>query len=176
MRQAQDAQQACQGSTRMHQPSVMGTWSAIVLAIALPGALLSGCSGQSAGSDEQAIATRIQPIGTVELSAATGGGGNRTGEEVFKAVCAGCHATGAMGSPKFGDAAAWGPRIATGYDALLHSALNGKNAMPAKGGASDLAEVEVARAVVYMANDAGAKFPEPKAPAEAASGAASGAQ
>ena len=81
-------------------------------------------------------------------------------------------ATGAAGAPKFSDAAAWGPRIKTGYDALLHSALAGKNAMPPQGGGS-FADFEIGRAVVYMANDAGAKFEEPAAPAAAASDAAS---
>ena len=71
-----------------------------------------------------------------------------------------------LGAPKFGDAAAWGPRIKTGFDALLNSALKGKNAMTAQGGGA-FSDYEVARAVVYMANAGGAKFDEPKAPASA---------
>jgi cytochrome c5 len=65
-----------------------------------------------------------------------------------------------------GDTAAWGPRIKTGYAALLNSALKGKNAMGAQGG-GDHDDYEIGRAVVYMANAAGAKFPEPTAPAPA---------
>ena len=75
---------------------------------------------------EKAVAERIQKVGMVEIRDA-----NRplkAGEEVFKAQCSACHATGAAGSPKFQDAAAWGPRIATGYEALLNSALKGKKA------------------------------------------------
>lgn len=108
---------------------------------------------------EKAIAERIQKVGTVEIRDA-----NRvmkTGEEVFKAQCSACHATGAAGSPKFGDASAWGPRISKGFDALLTSALKGKGAMGAQGG-GDLDDLEVARGVVYMANAGGAKFEEPK--------------
>ncbi|MBQ0930148.1 c-type cytochrome [Ideonella alba] len=121
----------------------------------------------SDSSDEaQAIAERLQPVGRVEVKAAAGGGAARTGEEVFKAVCAACHAAGALGAPKFGDAAAWGPRIKTGYEALLNSALKGKNSMPAQGG-GDTSDLEIGRAVVYMVNNAGGKFDEPKAPAEA---------
>jgi cytochrome c5 len=75
-----------------------------------------------------------------------------------------------LGSPKFGDAAAWAPRIKTGFDALWNSAMKGKNAMPAQGG-GDQADLEIARAVVYMANAGGAKFDEPKVPAAAASAA-----
>lgn len=114
---------------------------------------------------EQAVEARIQKVGTIEMRDA-----NRqlkTGEEVFKSQCTFCHTAGLIGSPKFGDAVEWAPRIKTGYDALLNSALKGKNAMPAQGGAG-LETLEVGRAVVYMANAAGAKFSEPKAPAEAA--------
>jgi len=113
---------------------------------------------------ERAVAERIQKVGTVEIRDA-----NRvlkTGEEVFKGVCSACHATGAAGSPKFGDASAWAPRIAKGFDALWNSALHGKGNMGAQGG-GDLSDLEVARGVVYMANAGGAKFAEPKAPAAA---------
>ena len=115
---------------------------------------------------EKAVAARIQKVGTVEIRDA-----NRelkAGEEVFKAQCSACHAAGAAGAPKFGDASAWGPRIKTGYESLLTSALKGKGAMGAQGG-GDFEELEIARAVVYMANAGGAKFAEPKAPAAAAS-------
>ena len=69
---------------------------------------------------------------------------------------------------KFGDEAAWAPRIKTGYEALVHSAINGKNSMPPQGG-HETSDYEIGRAVVYMANKGGAKFEEPKAPAAAAS-------
>lgn len=124
----------------------------------------------SSGLDDEAVAQRLQPVGRVEIRDASGPAVLRSGEEVFKAVCSACHATGAAGAPKLGDAAAWGPRIKTGYEALLTSALKGKNAMPAQGG-GDTADIEVGRAVVYMANQAGARFDEPKAPAAAASAA-----
>ena len=110
---------------------------------------------------EKALAARIQKIGTIEIRDA-----NRvlkSGEEVFKAQCSACHATGAAGSPKVGDAAAWAPRIATGYDSLLNSALKGKGAMGAQGG-GDFESLEIGRAVVYMANASGGKLEEPKAP------------
>lgn len=122
--------------------------------------------------DREAIARRLQSVGTVEIAEGGGAAVVHTGEQVYTAQCSACHATGAAGAPKFGDAAAWAPRIKTGYDALLHSALKGKNAMPPQGGGS-FADFEIGRAVVYMANDAGAKFEEPAAPAAAASDAAS---
>ena len=120
---------------------------------------------------EQAVAARIQKIGRIEIRDANRP--LRSGEEVFKAQCTACHTAGVVGAPKFGDAAAWAPRIQTGYDALLNSALKGKNAMAPQGG-GEFQDLEVGRAVVYMANAAGGKLAEPQAPAapaEAASAA-----
>lgn len=108
------------------------------------------------------MAQRLQRVGTIELKVATAGGEPKTGEQAYQAQCAACHAAGALGSPKFGDAAAWGPRIATGQAALTNSALKGKNSMPAQAGGA-LSDLEVSRAVAYMANAGGAKFAEPKA-------------
>lgn len=109
---------------------------------------------------DQAVAARIQKVGTLVLGDAAGSG-PRSGEDVFKARCAACHGAGLLGAPKFADKTAWGPRIASGYAALLNSSLKGKNAMPAQGGA-DYSDVEVGRAVVYMANASGASFAEPE--------------
>ena len=109
---------------------------------------------------EKATAARIQKIGVVEIRDV-----NRqlkTGEEVFKAQCSACHTSGAAGAPKFGDATAWAPRVKTGYEALLTSAVKGKGAMGAQGG-GDLETLEIGRAVVYLANGSGGKFDEPKA-------------
>nr|WP_315427294.1 c-type cytochrome [uncultured Albidiferax sp.] len=121
--------------------------------------------GMTEESQSQAVAARIQKVGMVEIRDA-----NRelkSGEEVFKAQCTACHTAGVAGAPKFGEASAWAARIATGYEALLHSALKGKGAMGAQGG-GDFEDTEIARAVVYMANAGGAKFPVPQKPAAAA--------
>lgn len=115
------------------------------------------------------IASRLQKVGMVEIKDA-----NRelkSGEDVFKAQCTTCHTAGVAGAPKFGDAAAWGPRIKQGFEALVTSALKGKGAMGAQGG-GDFEDLEIARAVSYMANAAGGKFADPKpatavAPADA---------
>lgn len=110
---------------------------------------------------EKATAERIQKIGMVEIRDA-----NRemkTGEEAYKAQCIACHAAGAAGAPKFGDTAAWSARVKTGFEALYTSAMKGKGAMGAQGG-GDLADYEIARAVVFMANAGGAKFDEPPKP------------
>ena len=122
---------------------------------------------------EKSITERIQKVGSVEIRDA-----NRvlkSGEEVFKAQCAACHTAGVAGAPKVGDAGTWAPRIATGYQALLTSALKGKGAMGAQGG-GDFEDLEIGRAVVYMANASGGKLAEPKAPAAAPADAASAAK
>ena len=107
---------------------------------------------------EKSIASRIQKVGSIEIRDA-----NRemkSGEQVYKAQCVACHAAGAAGAPKFGDIGAWSARLKTGYEALLNSALKGKNAMGAQGG-GDFDDFEIARAVVYRANASGGKFAEP---------------
>ena len=124
----------------------------------------------SEGLGAEAVAHRIQPIGSIVIKDASGPVVLKTGEQVYTERCSACHATGGAGSPKFGDEAAWAPRIKTGYEALLNSALKGKNAMAAQGG-GEFSDVEIGRAVVFMANKGGAKFAEPKAPEPAASAA-----
>ncbi|WP_444943319.1 c-type cytochrome [Microbulbifer sp. ZKSA006] len=114
--------------------------------------------------DEQ-IAERIAPAGKTcmkgeECAAAVaaapegaGGGGTRSGEDIYNASCQTCHALGVAGAPKFGDAAAWAPRIAQGMDTLYSHAINGFNAMPAKGLCMDCSDDEVKAAVDYMADN-----------------------
>lgn len=142
----------------------------IIIIIMLTNFVASG-SKPAAGSEglgAEAVAHRIQPVGTIELRDASAPTVLRTGEQVFQGQCTACHTSGAAGAPKVGDAAAWGPRVATGYEALLNSALKGKGAMAAQGG-GDFSDVEIGRAVVWMANQGGGKFSEPKAPEAAAS-------
>ena len=123
----------------------------------------NGKRGESTATTEQLI----KPVAQLNFKDASGPKELQTGEQVYKAVCASCHASGAAGAPKVGDAGAWAPRIGKGYDSLLTSVLKGKGAMPARGGSSpaDVSDYELGRAVVYMANASGGKLPEPKAPA-----------
>ena len=118
-----------------------------------------------ADTSAKAVAERIHKVGAVEIRDANRA--LKSGEEVYNAQCVACHAAGVAGSPKFGDTAAWAPRIATGFDSLWNSALKGKGAMGAQGG-GDYEDTEIGRAVVYMTSAAGGKFLEPAAPAPAA--------
>jgi cytochrome c5 len=125
-------------------------------------------SAGSEGLTPEAISERIAPVGMVQVKDASDLSTLKTGEQVFSAQCTTCHTAGMLGSPKFGDADAWAPRIKTGYEALLNAALHGKGNMPAQGG-GDFTDFEVGRAVVYMADKAGGKFDEPKPPVAGAS-------
>ncbi|WP_426116145.1 c-type cytochrome [Massilia sp. PWRC2] len=130
-----------------------------------------------AGSDSQdskAIVARLQPVADAGYTFRDASAPKvlQSGEAVFAAICAACHASGAAGAPKLGDSAGWAARIGQGYDILVKHAIEGIRAMPAKGGNPDLDDIEVARAVVYMTNKSGAAFKEPVAPAPASSAGA----
>ena len=102
-----------------------------------------------AGNDEAEV--RIQPVAKFELAkAAPATSGPKDGATIFNSVCGACHNTGAAGAPKVDDKAAWAARVAQGKEALYKSALNGKNAMPAKGGAGDLSDAEIKATVDYI--------------------------
>ena len=75
-----------------------------------------------------------------------------SGEQVYKKSCQSCHASGAAGAPKLGDAAAWKPRVDKGTDVLYLSALKGipGTAMMAKGTCGACSEEELHAAVDYM--------------------------
>ncbi len=111
---------------------------------------------------EAAISERIHPFGSVciegkECAANQGASSGtqvasaaKSGEEVFKSSCFSCHGTGAAGAPKFGDKAAWAPRIAQGMDTLVKHTISGLNAMPPKGLCMTCSEDELKGAVKYM--------------------------
>src|SRR6266705_6854585 len=139
----------------------------IIVIILLAQLATSGRTYDEDARSPEAIAKRIKPVAEVNLGAAGPGGKIlKTGEEIYKSVCMACHTTGIAKAPKFGDRRDWAPRIREGQKELVRVALKGEGAMPPRGGASELSDVEVERAVVYMANAAGAKFKEPAAPAD----------
>ncbi len=145
------------------------TAAVVVLAIVAPIAFVflitqyvtSGSRGMH--EDQTAILSRIQPVGTLQLAAAGGATGQLTGEEVFGQVCKTCHEAGLLNAPKFKDKAAWAKVIAQGRAIAVEHAIKGIRAMPPKGGNADLADIEVERAVVFMANAGGASWKEPAA-------------
>jgi cytochrome c5 len=97
------------------------------------------------------------------------------GKDVYDVACARCHAGGDGGAPKVGDHAAWGKRAQQGVASLTRHALDGIRRMPAHGEDVDLSNLEIQRATVYMVNQSGGKWLEPRAPGGPA-GELSGAQ
>jgi cytochrome c5 len=124
---------------------------------------------------QKATLDRIKPFATLVALDANAPKVEKSGQEVFDAVCTTCHMAGALGAPKFQNKGDWGPRIKQGYDTLIKHALEGIRQMPPRGGDGDLSDTEVARAVAYMANAAGANFKAPEAPAPAAAAGAAAA-
>lgn len=133
----------------------------------------------SEGQTPEAIAARLKPVADENFTFKDVNAPKQllAGADIYKSTCSACHAAGLAGSPKFGDKAAWGPRIAQGYSTLVEHAIKGIRTMPPKGGNPDFDDVEIAGAVAFMANEAGAKFKAPDltpaAPAAAPAAAAS---
>ena len=133
------------------------------LAAALASVALAATALPPGTEDE--IFERIKPIGQLSAPAMAVEGeavvdaGPRSGETVYNSYCTACHApavAGAIGSPAYGDADAWSPRIAKGIDALYQSTYNGLNGvMPARGTCMDCSDEELQATVDYMVEAAG---------------------
>lgn len=104
------------------------------------------------------VMTRIAPVGSVRTAAdaaaeeeAAGAtvAASQSAEDIVQGVCASCHLAGVAGAPKLDDEAAWAERRSAGLDALTASVVNGKGAMPARGG-TDLSDAELRAAVAHM--------------------------
>lgn len=105
-----------------------------------------------AGSPQAATATvaASAPAAAPMAAAPAATGGANKAKSIYDASCAACHGTGVAGAPKLGDKQAWAPRIKAGNATLYNSALKGKNAMPAKGGNTSLADADVKAVVDHM--------------------------
>jgi cytochrome c5 len=141
---------------------VMLLITAIIIVLVMKGVsgLISG--GMIADMGDDAVLARIQPVGNLNTgapivaaapaaaAAPAKASATRTGEQVYNASCQACHATGAAGAPKLGDKAAWSPRIKQGMDTLMTHALNGFNAMPARGTCGNCSDEEIKSAIEFM--------------------------
>jgi cytochrome c5 len=129
---------------------------------------------ESIHSRPEAVAKRIQPVGQVQVGEAgampvsqqapalasstpvtPAAETEKSGEEVYNSTCFACHSTGAAGAPKLGDKEDWDARVDQGLAVLIESVMQGKNAMPAKGGNPKLSEAEIEKAVEYMLAETG---------------------
>lgn len=125
--------------------------TALIAAIAFSSASFAASVSQE---EYDAIAERIKPVGNIYLAGsepiAAEPTGPRDGATVYGTFCIACHATGVSGAPKIGDAADWAPRIAQGEAVLNDHAINGFNAMPAKGACMDCSDDEIIAAIKHM--------------------------
>ncbi|MGB5741967.1 MAG: c-type cytochrome, partial [Sedimenticolaceae bacterium] len=106
----------------------------------------------AAPSAEKPMAAAVMPVAAPASPPPSAGApvDLAKGESVYGMACLACHTTGAAGAPKLGDKAVWAPRIAQGMEVLHASAINGKGAMPPKGGRVDLPDADIQAAVAYM--------------------------
>jgi len=143
----------------------------VILVAALYALTAARFQGVAGPGDPDAVAKRLEPVGEVRLlgeapaqgAAAAGqeaaaapaaSGAAVSGEEIYNKACVVCHAAGVAGAPKLGDKAAWEPRIAQGMDTLLHTAINGKGAMPPRGTCTTCSDEDLKAAIEYMVSKA----------------------
>jgi len=79
---------------------------------------------------EKAVLRNIAPVAKLDAQDASAQRVERSGEEIYNAVCVACHTSGALGAPKLNSKGDWGARIAQGYETLVNNAINGIRAMP----------------------------------------------
>lgn len=109
---------------------------------AAPAAAPAAPSAPAPEAAPTAAAPAAAPVAAVAAAAGSG-------EALYKQACQVCHAAGVAGAPKFGDKAAWATRLPAGAQALHASVVNGKGAMPARGG-SQASDADLRAAVDYM--------------------------
>jgi cytochrome c5 len=107
-------------------------------------------SKTDASAPSQPEATTNTPAQLAAAESEPAGVDLALGERLYNQACFACHNAGVAGAPKFADKVAWAPRIATGMDAMIAATINGKGAMPARGGLAGASDADVAAAVHYM--------------------------
>lgn len=112
---------------------------------------------QAQEMSDDAIAERIKPVGEVHVagaateSAVAGGGGAKSGEDIYNQACVACHGSGVLGAPKVHVAADWQPRLdERGLDGIWQHALDGFNAMPPMGTCGTCSDDDIKAAIEYM--------------------------
>jgi cytochrome c5 len=129
-----------------------------VLGLALAAIAINVAAPEPEPADPKVVAERIAPVGKTcmagEACAGTAttaaAGGGKSGKSIYETYCVSCHSAGVLGAPKFGVAVDWKARLAKGVESLYSNAINGINAMPAKGVCADCSDAEIKATVDYM--------------------------
>ncbi len=140
--------------------TVLGILVGITILILIIARVLSGTHNEPDQAMQEAIAARIEPIGKVNVGTVPVPPAVQQAEvqttdasmspaDVYQTACVVCHATGVANAPVYGDKPAWATRLGD-LQTLYANALNGKGAMPAKGGRPDLSDETIKAVVDYM--------------------------
>lgn len=144
--------------------AIMGILALVAVAIFFIAKLVSTVityQGDDASRLAASVEKRLAPVGRVAISGEEGDvetaapAAELTGEQVVAQACAACHQAGVLQAPKIGSKEEWQPRLTGGLDALVANAINGINAMPARGGNPDLSDELVREATLYMLAQSG---------------------
>lgn len=100
------------------------------------------------------VQERMKPVGLVKAGYVPKVPPVRTGKQIVADVCGECHRDGSMGAPMIGTKD-WAKRYTKGFEALLHSAQNGKGDMPPRGDEPSLTDKDLMRAIAYMLKESG---------------------
>lgn len=100
-------------------------------------------------TDEAAATAAPEVVAKAAPAQAAAFDGRLDGEEIYNNVCTACHSIGLVGAPIPGSPE-MAQRAEKGVDALLQNALNGLNAMPARGGRPDLSDEQVKAVIEFM--------------------------
>jgi cytochrome c5 len=146
--------------------------SALIGVVLLISAVYALTAGRFAAMSEkpenqEEIVARIAPVGKVNLAGestsaavavaaapAAAPAGEGPGAAIYQKSCSACHAAAVAGAPKFGDKAAWEPRLAQGMDTLMTTAIDGKGGMPPRGTCADCSDEDLKLAIEYMLSKA----------------------
>ena len=143
---------------------VLGFLVVFTIVIIIVANVVTSGSGEKVASkvEQDAINERLAPVASVNVAgssatdaAAAAPAAPKSGKDIVAAACNACHGTGAAGAPKIGDKAAWQARFDAGMDSMMNNAINGKGAMPARGGNPSLTDEDIMAAIVSMLEDTG---------------------
>ncbi|MDE1181279.1 c-type cytochrome [Paraburkholderia sp.] len=127
--------------------------SGAVAASGTPAASPADAASAQAAAAMAAMASVPQTAAAPAAGATQSADASQAGKALYTQVCQACHAAGVLNAPKYGDKAAWAPRLKEPMDTVYNYALHGKGAMPAKGG-SNASDADVKAAVDYMVSAA----------------------